>query len=176
MEFLQRGDETGGPPVELDWREFPYAGKFVMTDTGKALLREDGVILAGAAFSVDRTDSDRVWIRYLTVRYDRQGEQLGPKLANSLAGDLLERDFERVMIAVNNPTAFRALYRAGFAFTGRETGLAELVLERPARDSTTTYLVGLRQFADRELPAGRRKRLEAWIEAGSPPASLSDTD
>ena len=43
-----------------------------------------------------------------------------------------ERGYERVRIAVNNAYSYEALHKGGFAWTGRETGIAELVLERPA--------------------------------------------
>jgi len=37
-----------------------------------------------------------------------------------------------VKIAVNNSFAYAALYKCGFAYTGENTGIAELVLERSA--------------------------------------------
>ncbi|MDZ7746067.1 MAG: hypothetical protein U5K28_05970 [Halobacteriales archaeon] len=40
MEFETLGDATGGPKLRLNWRRFSYAGKFVMTNTGKAIFRD----------------------------------------------------------------------------------------------------------------------------------------
>jgi hypothetical protein len=138
--------------LRLDYRRFGYAGKFVVPATGKAVLREsppdlppveeplpptldtgdfDHEVVAAVAFSPDRTDAATLWLRYVTVRRDRRGEGLGPRLCAHVTRLAHGRGYDRVRIAVNNPFAYEALHKAGFAWTGRETGLAELVLEHP---------------------------------------------
>jgi GNAT superfamily N-acetyltransferase len=145
MEYVLLGWPEDGPTLTLDWRAFSYAGKFVMSSTGKAVVRtgegagppvtDDGEaaddVVAAAAFNEDRTDAGTCWIRYITVREDRRGEGIGPDLAAFVAARAADRGYDRARIAVNNPFAYQALYRAGFRFTGEETGVAELVLDRP---------------------------------------------
>ena len=174
MEFQVLGFAPDGPTLDLDWRAFSYAGKFVMSNTGKAVLR-DGEIVAAASFNADRQTEDRAWIRYLTVREDRRGEGLGPKLARSVIERLRERGYATVRMAVNNPVAYRAGYRAGFSFTGEETGLAELVLEYPGEADEAAYLAGLDRFAGRDLPSGQAELLERWRVAGHPPEPVNGT-
>ena len=157
-----------GPTLDLDWREFSYAGKFVMTNTGKAVARRNGEIVGAVAFNADRTDPDTGWLRYLTVRSDLRGTGVGTKLASFTAGRLLEADFDRVRIAVNNPFAYEALYKAGFAFTGEETGVAELVLERPKPPRALPYRDGLERFANRELSEREVAFLDEKFESGPP--------
>lgn len=171
MEFQVLGFPPDGPTLDLDWRAFSYAGKFVMSHTGKAVLRDDE-ILAAAAFDGDRQAEDRAWIRHLTVRADRRGEALGPTLARSVITVLRDRGYDTVRMAVNNPIAYRAGYRAGFQFTGAETGLAELVLEFPGTGEAT-YLAGLDRFADRDLPAEQAELLASWRADGDPPAPVN---
>lgn len=158
-----------GPRLRLDWRRFSYAGKFVMTNTGKAVIRGgngdpdspfDESVLAAVAFNEDRTDERALWIRYVTVRADRRGEGFGSRLCDCLASCALDRGYERVRIAVNNPFAYEALYKAGFGFTGRETGIAELVLERPHDDGAERYRDGLDRFRARELGDDERAFLD----------------
>ena len=81
-----------GPTLRLDYRRFSYAGKFVMSNTGKAVVRDPGetsdreyddAVLAAVAFNDDRTDSSTLWLRYVTVRNDRRGEGLGPQLCRA---------------------------------------------------------------------------------------------
>ena len=133
-----------------------------------------------AAFNRDRTDETVGWIRYVTVRADRRGEGLGPRLCAFLVERAADRGYERARIAVNNPFAYEALYRAGFGFTGRETGLAELVLERPADAPASrpaaAYREGLDRFRERDLPEAAVAFLEARPSAtAAPPAILSAT-
>ncbi|MGM0371191.1 MAG: GNAT family N-acetyltransferase [Halobacteriota archaeon] len=173
MEYAVLGVPPDGPSLTLDWQTFAYAGKFEMTNTGKAVLREAESILAAAAFNGDREDDDQAWIRYLTVRSDRHGEGLGPRLVCNLRETLLELGYERIAIAVNNPIAYRALYRAGFGFTGQETGIAELVLTWPADRSGERYRAGLTHFTDRDLPEGQAQLLDRWIQDGSPPEPVN---
>ncbi|MBP1985681.1 GNAT family N-acetyltransferase [Halolamina salifodinae] len=173
MEFALLGWPDAGPTLRLDFREFSYAGKFVMSNTGKAVARDpDGPreappsvdadldradpgsdedpferdVVAAAAFNADRTDPGVLWIRYITTRHDRRGEGIGARLAAFVAERAERQGFRRCRIAVNNPFAYHALYKAGFVFTGRETGLAELVLERPGQRDAATYQCGLDTF------------------------------
>ncbi len=155
------GWPADGPRLELDHREFAYAGKFVMTRTGKAVVEADGEVLAAVAFGPDRTDDELWWLRIVTVRRDRQGEGLGPRVLDFTAERVLERA-DRVRIAVNNPFAYEAAYKAGFGYLGDETGLAELVLERPSERDDAAYRDGLAEFADRER-LGDAER--AFVEA-----------
>ncbi|WP_415379114.1 GNAT family N-acetyltransferase [Halosimplex sp. TS25] len=191
MEYVLLGWPAEGPTLTLDYREFSYAGKFVMSNTGKALVRDpaeravaaegeanpdepagppvtaDGDaaadVVAAAAFNEDRTDAGTCWIRYITVREDRRGDGIGPRLAAFVADHARERGYDRARIAVNNPFAYQALYRAGFRFTGEETGVAELVLDRvlggaagdgdgaaSADRSRETYQTGLDVYRERE--------------------------
>lgn len=172
MECRVLGDVDGGPAVELDHRAFAYAGKFVMTSTGKAIAREHDDIVAAVAFNRDRTDHTIAWLRYVSVRIDRRGEGIGPRLLDFAAGHLLEA-VERVKIGVNNPFAYQAAYKAGFAFTGEETGIAELVLVRPGDRSPAGYRTGLRRFADRaELTPAERAFVGERRES-DPPCSIA---
>jgi len=204
MEYALLGWADAGVTLRLDYRRFSYAGKFVMSATGKAVARtaspatdggseradaadrsdgseddyDDGV-LAAVAFDADRTDETVCRLRYITVREDRRGEGIGPRLAAFVAARATDRGFERVRIAVNNPYAYEALYRAGFAFTGAETGLAELVLERPAgrgavadRDPDT-YRRGLDVYRERDLSTAEREFLRG--KEGSDPPSVVAT-
>lgn len=183
MEYCVLGWPPDGPRLRLDHREFAYAGKFVMSNTGKAVAHEGsptspGVeeyadIVAAASFNEDRTDADVCWIRYVTVRSARRGDGIGPRLCAHVAAAAEERGYERVRIAVNNPFSYHALYKAGFGFTGRETGLAELVLERPA--PADRYRAGLDAFADRDLTDDERAFLAAKRIAGPPPRLDDDT-
>jgi hypothetical protein len=173
MAYEVLGFPPDGPTMTLDWRRFSYAGKFEMSNTGKAVLRDDGDVVAAAAFNGDRDAADRAWIRYLTVRADRQGEHLGPRLALHLFDSLRSLAYDRVRIAVNNPIAYRALYRAGFHFTGRETGIAELVLEIPGERNPESYRAGLEIFADRDLPDRERALLDRWLADGTPPTPMN---
>ncbi|WP_255149952.1 GNAT family N-acetyltransferase [Halorarius halobius] len=172
MEFALLGWPPDGPTLRLDWERFSYAGKFVMSATGKAVVREgeptdgefDDHVLGAVAFNEDRTDAGALWLRYVTVREDRRGEGLGARLCAFTAARAEARGYERVRIAVNNPFAYEALYKAGFGFTGRETGLAELVLERPGDRSTDRYRGGLARFRERDLSASERAFLDARDE------------
>ena len=204
MEYVLLGWPENGPTLTLDYREFSYAGKFVMSSTGKALVRSptDGAVtgpavteegeaaadvVAAAAFNEDRTDADVCWIRYITVRSDRRGDGIGPRLATFVADRARERGYDRARIAVNNPFAYQALYRAGFHFTGEETGVAELVLDRPLGDarneregpnrdrSLETYQAGLDRYRERagseehpDLSADERDFLRAKRGAAPP--------
>lgn len=172
-----------GPQLRLDWRRFSYAGKFTMTNTGKAVVRDgpddpesefDESIVAAVSFNEDRTDDRTLWLRYVTVREDRRGEGLGAELCDAVAARALDREYDRVRIAVNNPFAYEALHKAGFGYTGRETGLAELVLERPHDRDATGYREGLDRFRDRDLSATERRFLDGRTEPPSRDSSAGD--
>ena len=180
MEFVVLGWPPDGPTLRLDYRRFSYAGKFVMSTTGKAVVRTtdaneslsgtnssefDDEILAAVAFNADRSDPETLWLRYVTVRKDRRGDGLGGRLCAFVADRAAGHEYGRVNIAVNNPFAYEALYRAGFSFTGDETGLAELVLSRPAESpsenrSKQTYQDGLDRYRERELSDGETSFLQ----------------
>jgi len=182
MERVVLGWPPDGPTLRLDYHRFSYAGKFVMSNTGKAVVRKereatdgeyDDAVLAAVAFNEDRTDPSTLWLRYVTVRRDRRGEGLGPRLCGLVVDRAADRGYERVRIAVNNPFAYEALYRAGFGFTGEETGLAELVLQRPADGpasrSVETYQAGLDRFRERELSDAETSFLERKRGSEPPP-------
>lgn len=200
VEFELLGWPPTGPTLRLDYRTFSYAGKFVMSTTGKAVIRASGDrelpaepdaelpeeldpaaletdVLAAVAFNEDRTDPETLWMRYVTVHADLRGRELGPRLLAIVGGRAEQRGYARCRIAVNNPFAYRAAYKAGFAYTGRETGLAELVLERPGTRDASRYRAGLESFAERELSAAERTFLGRVLGAGPPERidpSLSD--
>lgn len=163
-----------GPTLRLDYERFAYAGKFVMSNTGKAVARapENDEIAAAVAFNEDRTDSATLWIRYVTVRDDCRGNGIGPQLIRRLRDRALECGYERLRIAVNNPFAFEALHRIGFQYRGETTGIAELVLEYPARAETddlqARYRQGLAEFRDRELTDEENAFIETKHERGPP--------
>jgi GNAT superfamily N-acetyltransferase len=190
--FTLLGWPESEPTLRLDHRAFAYAGKFVVSRTGKAVLhasdddplwgRDAGEfargVLAAVAFDADRTDPDRLVLRYVTVRADRQGEGLGPLLVDRLlARAATERRYGRARIAVNNPFAYEALYRAGFAYTGETTGIAELVLERPVDRPATAdadrYRAGLERFRRRDLSDAERAFV-GCKRAGRPPSPTGD--
>jgi predicted N-acetyltransferase YhbS len=208
-----------GPRLRLDYRAFAYAGKFVMSSTGKAVLLDvgdppsekrgekdgtngmdtvadalldeadrerlahaakeegwspDAAILAAVAFSEDRTDPEVLCVRYVTVRNDRQGEGLGPQLLRFLCDRADERGYDRVRIGVNNAFSYEAAYRAGFGWTGEETGLAELVCEWPAPDgrSAERYRAGLDRFRAPEREPSESERSFLDSRGGTPPARV----
>ena len=175
MEPRLLGWPADGPTLRLDYRRYAYAGKFVVSGTGKAVLVPSGWryeevdrnadegngtvdsmrtdVFAAVSFDADRTDPDTLRLRYVTVRDDRRGEGLAPRLCAFVADRAAERDYKRLRIAVNNPYSYEALHRAGFGFTGETTGLAEVVLDRPAGEPAVLdparYRAGLDEFADR---------------------------
>ena len=171
MDVVVLGNADGGPSLRLDHEEFAYAGKFVMTNTGKALARERGSVIGAAAFNRDRTDGTTGWVRYVTVRENRRGDGVGADLLDHLAGAMLSGDgvtgeFSRVRIAVNNPFAYEAAYRAGFGYADERTGLAELVLERPTDRDAETYRRGIELFDERsDLTDEERRFVSSWRDA-----------
>ncbi|MFC4449541.1 GNAT family N-acetyltransferase [Halorussus aquaticus] len=206
MEYSLVGWPEDGPQIRLDHREFSYAGKFVMSNTGKAVVREgddggedggevderdaetddggvdhgrdperdrdwveDDRIVAAIAFNEDRTDSATAWLRYVTVREDRRGEGLGARLARFTTARLREREYDRVKIAVNNAFAYHALYKAGFGYTGEQTGLAELVLALPGDRSRERYQSGLDVYRERDRLADEEQSFLAAKSDVDPP-------
>jgi hypothetical protein len=138
----------------------------------------DGV-LAAITFSPDRSDSSTLKIRYLTVRDDLRGDgkQLGPQLVAFLTSKAAVANYDRIAIAVNNAFSYHALYKAGFTYTDRETGLAELVLDRPIGEpavaSQSGYQRGLDVFREREgLSTAETEFLDAYDDA-DPPSLLA---
>lgn len=194
MEFALLGWPDEGPTLRLDYRTFSYAGKFVMSTTGKAVVRDSSVtdtdptpstdspsavdpsvfesnVRAAIAFNEDRTDPGVLWFRYVTVHREFRGSGLAPQLASFVADHAEERGYRRLRIAVNNPFAYHAMYKVGFAYTGRETGLAELVLERPGERDRPTYQCGLDVFRERDLSDDERQFLAAK-EGAEPPEPI----
>jgi len=192
VRYAVLGDADDGPTLLLDWESFSYAGKFVMSNTGKAVAYEgeplaeradadwppdaraadDPVsdVVGAVSFNGDRTDAATAWLRYVTVRDDCRGDGVGARLC-AFAADHLLAGRERVRIAVNNPFAYEALHKAGFGFTGEETGLAELVLERPHPDRAAAYQDGLDRYHDRELSPEEERFLDGK-QGASPPARV----
>ena len=174
MEYAVLGDPEDGPQLRLDHRKFSYAGKFVMSNTGKAVAREEeseseSELIAAIAFNEDRTDPATAWLRYVTVRRDRRGEGVGARLARFAAAELRERGYDRVKIAVNNPFAYHALYKAGFGYTGEQTGLAELVLARPGERDSDRYQSGLDAYRERDDLATEEREFLAAKADDDPP-------
>ncbi|MEE6210250.1 GNAT family N-acetyltransferase [Salarchaeum sp. III] len=170
MEFDFLGWPADEPTLRLDWRRFAYAGKFVMSNTGKAVARDDDLVGA-VSFNADRTDDATGWLRYVTVREDYRGDGVGPRLC-AFATDRLHERYGTVNIAVNNPFAYHALHKAGFGWTGDSTGLAELVLAHPAlADGSTAdadYRTGLRRYRDRDLSDEEAAFVAEKLDAGAP--------
>lgn len=134
--------------LELD-DSFAYAGKF-RVPSGKVVTRDnDGETVAALSFSPDRADEEGVRVRYFAVRKERQGEGIGSALLGYAADCLLDR-YETVRVSVNNPYSYEAAVKAGFGWTGDTSGLAELVMRRPAPD-TGGYADGMRLLAERDL-------------------------
>jgi GNAT superfamily N-acetyltransferase len=142
---------------------------------GSAELAED--VIAAVAFNADRTEPGTLWIRYVSVHAARRGEGHAPQLVAFLVDRACDRGYDRLRIGVNNPFAYEALYKVGFAFTGRETGVAELVLERPTTEPADrdpeTYRSGLDVYRDRERGDPEASFLEARVGA-DPPALVSE--
>jgi GNAT superfamily N-acetyltransferase len=209
MEYALLGWPPDGPTLRLDHRRFAYAGKFVVSNTGKAVVRRttegeeaeaegidgpatapDGVaydtdIVAAVAFDADRTDDRTLRLRYITVRSELKGAGVGPRLAAFVASKAGRRGYDRVAIAVNNPFAYEAMYKAGFTWTGRESGLAELVLERPtgSREGVSgeavpdpeRYRAGLDRYRERDLGDPEASFLAERVGADPPdPVDVPD--
>ncbi|MEF8882494.1 MAG: GNAT family N-acetyltransferase [Halapricum sp.] len=151
MEFELLGWSDDGSTLQLDYEQFSYAGKFVMSSTGKAVVRDGRSVVAAAAFDPDRTDEATLRIRYVTVRSDRRGEGIGARLLRTLRDRACDCGFDRVVIAVNNPFAYEAASKAGFGYTGEHTGLAERVMAWPKDAFEDRYREGIESFRERDL-------------------------
>ncbi|MFB6185041.1 MAG: GNAT family N-acetyltransferase [Haloarculaceae archaeon] len=169
MEFELLGWPPDGPKLRLDYREFRYAGKFVMTSTGKAVVRDGGDVVGAVAFDDDRVDTDALRVRYVTVRDDQRGRGIGPRLLAFVSERAGQRGYDRVRIAVNNPFAYEAAWKAGFGYTGERTGIAELVCQRPGDRSPERYRAGLDAYRERDLSAPETAFLDER-EGADPPA------
>jgi len=173
MDYVVLGWPPDGPKLRLHYERFSYAGKFVMTNTGKAVALADESgdaddpvatdpqgfatnVLGAVSFNEDRTDEETLWLRYVTVREDRRGEGIGPRLCRFVTDRARERGYADVRIAVNNPFAYEALYRAGFGYTGEQTGLAELVLTADSPRDRESYQAGLDAYRERDLEPNER--------------------
>ena len=173
MEYEVLGWPEEGPTLRLDYRQFSYAGKFVLSNSGKAVARADGKLVGAVAFNENSTAPETMWLRYVTVRKDRRGEGIGARLARFTTARILAADYERATVAVNNPFAYHALYKAGFGFIGEETGLAELVLATDADRSRAAYQAGLDVYRTRDLSEAEESFLAAH-RGVDPPATLAD--
>ena len=121
-------------------------------------------IIAAAAFNQDYSTPACARVRYVTVREDRRGEGIGPQLLEWTA-EQLQGQFESVAIAVNNPIAYQACHRAGFVWTGEETGIAELRMRyAPEVTDPKRYQDGLAVFQGRELPPEQAQVLKRNAE------------
>jgi GNAT superfamily N-acetyltransferase len=162
MEYKILGYPPDGPTLELDYKEFAYAGKFVMSNTGKSIVGDGDEMLGAIAFNADHDDPQTGHLRYVTVRENRQGEGIGRRLLRYTAELLQDDRYDTVVIAVNNPVAYRACYRAGFIYSGQEAGIAELVLRYdPSGDrDEQQYRAGLSVFEERDLPPDQQAVLE----------------
>jgi GNAT superfamily N-acetyltransferase len=148
--------------LELDEDRFAYAGKFRVSG-GKAVTRERDEIVAALSFSHDRADSEAVRVRYFAVRVDRRGKGIGSELLDYVAERLLER-YDRVRISVNNPFSYVAARKAGFGWTGDETGIAEILMERPCETDVERHEEALRIFAERDLSAEEEAYVRRKLE------------
>lgn len=165
------GMPATGQTLTLDHEQFAYAGKFVMSNTGKTVARDEGSIIGAIAFNEDRSTANTVRLRYVTVRRDRQGDGVGSRLLRFTA-ELLTAEYEQILIAANNPIAYRACYRAGFVFTGEETGLAELLLRYDPDGDRDQYADGLAIFRQRDLPDAH----ESVLKQTDPPAVIDSEE
>jgi GNAT superfamily N-acetyltransferase len=200
MEYALVCPPDEGTTLRLDYRAFAYAGKFVVGGPGKSVIRTpdgspaapewepdeplpetvnpdafDEDVIAAVSFSADRTDPSCCRLRYVTVHAARRGEGIGPRLIGETVADLSAAGFERVKIAVNNPFAYEACHKCGFAYTGERTGIAELELARPAGAPAAVdadrYREGLEAFreTDGELTRTERRFVADRLERGPPP-------
>jgi GNAT superfamily N-acetyltransferase len=200
MEYALVCPPDEGETLRLDYRAFAYAGKFVVGAPGKSVIRTpdgrpaapdwepdeplpdtvdpdafDEDVIAAVSFSPDRTDPATCRLRYVTVHAARRGEGIGPRLIGETVADLAAAAFERVKIAVNNPFAYEACHKCGFAYTGERTGIAELELARPAGAPADLdperYREGLSAFRETEgeLSRAERRFVAARLERGPPP-------
>jgi len=175
VEFTIAGWPADDVTLDLDHERFAYAGKFVMSSTGKALARENGSVVAAVAFDPDRTDPDCLVIRYVTVSVERRGEGIGARLLRFVVDRATEHGDDEVRAGVNNPIAYEAFYKAGLAYTGEQTGLAELVCSTAADRDAETYRAGLDAYRERDLTDHEERFLETRA-AATPPSIVEVTE
>lgn len=168
MEYALLAWPPDGTAIDLDHERFAYAGKFVTAKTAKAIATAAAEIVAAVAFDADRTDSECLRIRYVTVREDRRGEGIGANLLRLVVVSARDRDFSVVRAGVNNPFAYEAFYKAGLAYTGEQTGMAELVCSTAADRDSALYRAGLATFSERDLSDQERAFLDARTDAVPP--------
>ena|GEM_PF-2318745 len=156
------------PPLDLATEEFAYAGQYRLRRYGKAVLtsrpdRPTRAVDIVAAVTIDRhrLHPDRLVVRRVDVRRAHRGHGWGPALLASLLPVAAAEGFRTVQANVNNPFAYVAATKAGFAWTGRTTGLAELIMRRPTDHPASCvdgrFIAGLTMFRRRRpSPAGRR--------------------
>ncbi|MFB6201855.1 MAG: GNAT family N-acetyltransferase [Halorhabdus sp.] len=173
MAYTLLGWPVDSPTLDLDHERFAYAGKFVMSRTGKAVVRENGQVVAAAAFDADRTDEHCLRVRYVTVAEERRGDGIGARLLRFVVRRARERGYEHVAAGVNNPFAYVAFYKAGLAYTGDRTGLAELVCSTAADRDAASYRAGLDAYRERDLSDRERAFIDTRI-AEPVPAVVSD--
>ncbi len=151
MEFVVMGGLYGGPPVVLEEEKFSYAGKFMMKDTGKIVCKIEDEIVAAASFNFDRNDKKIAWVRYISVRKDKRLKGIGHSLIIYVTEKIIGEFPDCVRVAVNNPIAYNAFYKAGFEYTGDEVGLCELILEYPKNQTDRMYGKGAKIFECRNI-------------------------
>jgi GNAT superfamily N-acetyltransferase len=176
VEYVLLAGPTGDATLDLDHRQFRLAGDFVQS-RGVAVVREpsgDGGVatVAATGFDPDRSTSDTVRIRAITVRDDHHGEGIGARLAAFTRAALRERGWARVLIAVATPVAYHALHKAGFGDTGETTGLRERVLSHPPPTDPVPYATGLRWYLDHD-PSSAECAFIAGRTEGGPPNPVS---
>lgn len=169
-EFLGWPDDD--PTIDISHERFAYAGKFILPDTGKAIVRSSQLgshsIKGAVAFNDDRGVPDAARVRYITVSESARGRRLGPKLALFIQDQIIGQQYSLVRIAVNNPIAYEAMYRAGFYYTGETRQLNEVVLSTSASRSTSKYKTGLQTFDKDDLPDRQAKLIDRGMDRGPP--------
>jgi hypothetical protein len=155
---------------DADFDEDDFVPVLMVADRSP-LQNRMALAIAEAFETVDPAIVDEA--RSLADEEEIRGENLAALLA-FVAARAADRGFETVRIAVNNPFAYEALYRAGFAFTGEETGIAELVLAYPPPGrSRETYQAGLDLFRARGPDADERSFLDR--KGGQDPPEVIDS-
>lgn len=169
-EFLGWPDD--GPTIDISHERFAYAGKFILPGTGKAIVRSSQPgshpIKGAVAFNDDRGVQNAARIRYITVSESTRGRRLGPKLALFVQDQIIGQSYSLVRIAVNNPIAYEAMYRAGFYYTGETRQLNEVVLSTDAPLSPSKYKTGLQTFDKADLPDRQVRLIDRGMDRGPP--------
>ena len=159
--------------LDLPQEEFAYAGQYRMQRYGKAILtrRPERPTAAAAIIAALTTDRhrihhDRMVVRTIDVRRAERGNGWGPLLLRSVAHAYSTAGFDTVQINTNNPFAYIAACKAGFGWTGRTTGLAELIMtrptDRPTRWSRGRFIAGLSLYRHPRLDAAGRRLIARY--------------